>query len=116
MLFRSDQHTYLAQRRIEHWVWVARRGCEVQALNAAPQVLLDVLASNLASVGDEVGNIQEVLGLLALIMEFDNGSGDDVNVAFLGKFDVLVEVGLPVAAGLLELWIVRDPVQEMIFG
>lgn len=62
----------------------------MQAFNVSPEILLDVLAGNFTLVGDEVGHIKESFVLGACIMEFDNGSWDNVDAALFCQGEIFV--------------------------
>lgn len=78
------QHPDFAQGRVEDWVRVVGARRQVQPLDVAPEVLLHVLACDLAGGRDEVGDIEEALVWGAFVVEFDERAGDDVDGAFLG--------------------------------
>ena len=88
----------------------------MQSLNGSPQILLRVSAKNLTGVRDEVCHIEEPFVWCAGVVELDDRAGYDIDVTFLRKVLIALQVLLPVRAGLLELWIVGYPVKKMVLG
>lgn len=106
----ADQQPDAAQRRVEDRVRVVRRRRQVVALDRAPQVLLHVPACDGAAGVDEVRDVEELLGRRVGVVELEDRPRDDVDVQVAGEGAVVVEVGLPLAAGGFEVGVLRDPV------
>ena len=77
----------------------------------APQVLLHILASDISSVGDEVGNIEKAFLISPGVVKLKNRAGYDIDITLSGERPVLVQVDLPTATCFLEARIMRDPAQ-----
>ena len=70
-----------------------------------PEVLLLVGAEDLALVGDEIRDVQEFGASL-----FDDGAGDEADVAFFGEGAVRVDIFLVLGAEDGELGVIGEPV------
>lgn len=77
----------------------------------APEIFLHILSSNVTCVRYKVGNIKQSLVFGSSIVKLDDGTRDNVDIAFLGKFAIFVEIDFPLTAGFFELWVLRHPVQ-----
>ena len=75
-----------------------------------PEVLLLVLTQYLPPIVDEISDIVEIVTML-----LDDGAGYDADVEFLGESAVGVEVRLGLSAEVDEIWIVGEPVGEVVF-
>ena len=84
-------------------------------MRKVPEVFLLVTPEDFSVVSYKVCDVDElVFFALRFLVALDDCAGNDADVVLLGKGSVSVEVDLPLAAKVDEVWVFGNPVREVV--